>query len=75
MEMSVQPLDPLKPKYAFLAYPLKEKHYYNNKKWFQFLNENMTREMMTFLMRYASEIYESAVAKFHTNEMSEKGKK
>lgn len=74
MEMGTDPIDPLKPKYAFLAYPLKEKHYYNNKKWFQFLNENMTREMTTFLMRYASEIYEAAVAKHHTNDMSEKRK-
>jgi len=74
MEMSVQPLDPLKPKYAFLAYPLKEKAYYNNKKWFQFLNENMTKEMLNFLCRYANEIYEAAVAKVHTNEMSDKRK-
>jgi len=74
MEMSVQPLNPLKPKYAFLAYPLKEKLYYNSYKWFQFLGENMTKEMMTFLLRYANELYEEALAKHHTNEMSEKRK-
>jgi len=74
MEMRVQPLEQNKPKYAFLAYPLKEKLYFKEKKYFQFLQNSMTKEMIQFLLEYASGIYEQALAKNHTNDLCEKRK-
>lgn len=74
LEMKVQPLEPLKSKYAFLAYPLKEKLYYKEKKYFQFMNDSMTKEMIEFLLEYANGIYELALAKNHTNDLSEQRK-
>jgi len=74
MEMKCQDIDATKPKYAFLAYPLKEKLYYKEKKFFTFLQNSMTPEMIKFLAGYANGIYELAEAKHHTNDLSEKRK-
>lgn len=62
LEMKSQPVDPLQPKFHFLAYPMKEGKYFKNGDFFSFLNSPMTTEMRKFLVDYAKNIYDQKVA-------------
>lgn len=62
IEMKTQNVDPTKPKFHFLAYPMKEGKYFKLKELFWFDNEPMTTEMKQFLIDYAKTIYDQKVA-------------
>lgn len=63
--------DKTRPKYDFLAYPLKENRYYPNRKFFELDDEKMTDAMIKFLKDYAASLYEVKIAHDIANEKCE----
>ena len=74
IEMKSDKVDPLQPKWHFLAYPMKEGKYFNNVKLFEFQIEPMTTDMRTFLIKYAKKIYDQKCATDLANDRCEERK-
>lgn len=74
LKMRDQPLEPNLPKFNFLAYPMKEGKYINNKDFFQFDNAPMTTDMKQFLIKYAEGIFNQKIANDLANERCEERK-
>lgn len=74
LEMKTQPVDPSKPRWLFLAYPLKEGKFFKNKLFFEFEKEPMTIAMRDFLLNFGTELYNQKVARDFNNEKADERK-
>lgn len=72
--MKPQEVDSKKPKYNFLAYPMKEGKYFKNKDLFWFDKDPMTPDMKKFLIDYAKTLYDQKVAHDLANDRCEERK-
>ena len=68
-------MEPTKPRYSFLSYPLKESLLVYDKVFYQYKGEQMTPDHILFLERSGSAIYQSALAVELRNEKCQERKK